>query len=266
MELSVPAAKSRSPLDLLGLWRRGRRSEAPSAATAATTVQIRASWQPGQLEEALDEAWKALREQAALPRAGRTELSVRLGLAHTRVGLMQYADESMPSTAPVPSDAQVQAWVQLVWSLDPKSQIIRWEPQANGGKVLVVCTDRQVFEVLNSFAQREGFRFVSCQPEVLSAREQPGNQAAAEVRAAQTSSGTAFVWLESLDSAPRSPLVQLLHVQDGNISAAWRGWMPPGEDEHSSAPWFRGALHRFFAAHRIPEHTRVVQELRGSQP
>lgn len=192
------------------------------------------------LGETLEDAWAILQKQA-LQDLRALELSVQLGLAHARLGLLHQSEESRVGTRPAAIEGYVQAWIRQMWGMDPATQIIRWDRVGSGNDILISCIDRSIFVELEAFAQRHDLRFVSCNPAVLSAMDLPLQSSV------RNNAPCTLVWTESSATAQRAPLVQILHCAGSQPWALWRGWIPAPEHGDESDTALHGAIRRFGA-------------------
>lgn len=216
------------------------------AASPAASMQPRASHTIslpiGQLSATLEQAGISLKQLVPQDLHG-ADLSVQLGLAHTRLGLLHQAQENDIGTKPSAIDGYVQAWIRQMWGVDPATQIVRWDRMENGHDLLISCIDRSVYVELEAYTQRHGLRFVSCKPAVLNVLESSG-PAADHHNTPRT-----LIWTEPSTTVRRAPLVQLLHCTGTQPSALWRGWVPAPEHTDAPDPILLGAIRRFNAAH-----------------
>lgn len=215
------------------------------AVSLPVTLSIR------QLGDKLEEAWTGLQKQ--LPQGSRrADLSVQLGLAHARLGLMHLNQDSSVGAESAVVNGYVLAWMRQMWNVDPATQIVRWERMENGREVLISSIDRSIYAELEEFAKRHALRFISCKPALLDALES---------RSASASSSDApyiLVWTEPSANAPRSPLVQLLQCTGPQARTLWRGWLPISEDAQVPDTALQGAIRRFGAAYLSKMDAPVV--------
>lgn len=217
-------------------------------------TQLSVALPDGLLAETLETAWSTLQKKRAQAHQ-RLELSVQLGLAHARLGLLQLGEENSVPTKAVAIDSYAKAWIQQMWSVDPATQIIRWDRVGNGSSILISCINRSIFDDLQAFSRRHGLRFVSCRPAVLNALESL-NPSVRKSKAATESSGEiTIIWTESSSSAKRASLVQLLHCTGIQPKALWRGWLPTPAPSDEPDEALRGAIRRFVAANRLTANT-----------
>jgi hypothetical protein len=225
--------------------------------SGGVSTQYALEFIPETLSTALEQAWAtavAKHRQASK----KADLSVQLGLAHARLGLVPLVQDGGTHLTKEAIDSYTQAWVGQMWSLDPATQIIRWEASEAGEQVLISCIDRGVYEELESFAHRHSLRFLSCTPAVLHevhlAAPEPRGKSSAEQQSAQ---GVITVWTEPSSTGQRTPLVQLIHHLDSQPQALWRGWLPKQESSDAPDDALQGALRRFMAANKVPSNTAV---------
>lgn len=226
-----------------------------TAARPATTTQLTVELPAGRLAETLEPAWSALQKQHAQTLQG-VNLSVQLGLAHARLGLLQLPQEGdAPSKAAV-IDGFARAWIQQMWGMDPATQIIRWDWVGDSSDILLSCIDRAVFDELQAICRRHGLRFVSCKPAVLNALDSPhAPTGKRHIAATESAAETTLVWTEPSSSARRASLVQLLHCTGSQPKALWRGWLPAPSSSDEPDEALHGAIRRFTAASRLPANT-----------
>lgn len=243
--LTLHLAQAPQPRGWLARLRRRASPETASAARGKQSVSLAIE----QLSGTLDQAWAALRKLVPQGIQG-ADLSVQLGLTHTRLGLLHQAGEGGIETRNAVIDGYVQAWMRQMWGVDPATQIIRWDRLENGQGILISCIDRLAYAELEAFAQRHGLRFVSCKPAVLDALESPSS--------AQGNASRLLVWTEPSAMARRSPLVQLLHCTGTQPLALWRGWVPSSENADTPDASLHGAVHRFIAANGMKKEAPLV--------
>lgn len=203
----------------------------------------------GQLGDKLDQAWASLQKQMP-PGSRRADLSVLLGLAHARLGLIHLNQDSSMGAESAVVNGYVLAWMRQMWDVDPATQIVRWERMENGRDFLISSIDRSIYTELEGFAQRQALRFVSCKPALLNALESRP--------ASNSNAPYILVWTEPSVTAPRSPLVQLLQCTGPQASALWRGWLPISGDAQAPDTALRGAIRRFGAAYLSKMDAPVV--------
>jgi hypothetical protein len=225
-----------------GWLARLRRHAASPVASTQPRASHTISLPIGQLSATLEQAWGSLKLLVPQDLHG-ADLSVQLGLAHARLGLLHQAQEGSIETKPAAIDSYVQAWIRQMWGVDPATQIIRWDRMENGHDLLISCIDHSVYTELEAYAQRHGLRFVSCKPAVLNALESPGPTAG------HHNTPRTLIWTEPSSTAQRAALVQLLHCTGTQPSALWRGWVPAPEHTDTSDTILHGAIRRFNAAH-----------------
>lgn len=237
-------------------------------ARPATTTRLAVKLPAGPLAETLEPAWSALQKQHAQTPQG-LDLSVQLGLAHARLGLLQLAEESGAPTKAAVIDSYAKAWIQQMWGVDPATQIIRWDRVEDSCGILLSCIDRAVFDELQAFCRRHGLRFVSCKPAVLNALESPHPPTGKKHKAATESAGeTTIVWTEPSSSARRASLVQLLHCTGSQPRALWRGWLPAPTSNDEPDEALHGAIRRFAAVSKLPTDTphKFMHWAQAAQP
>lgn len=255
LTLSQPAQPRGWGARLRTLLRTRRLPTQASPARPAATTQLTIELPAGPLVETLEPAWSALQKQHAQALQG-LDLSVQLGLAHARLGLLQLPQESgAPSKAAV-IERFARAWIQQMWGMDPATQIIRWDRVGNSSGILLSYIDRAVFDELQAFSRRHGLRFVSCKPAVLSALDSPQPSTGKKHKAAaESAADTTIVWTEPSASDRRACLVQLLHCTGSQPKALWRGWLPAPASSDEPDEALHGAIRRFAAASRLPANT-----------
>ncbi len=229
-------AQSLAPRGMQGLLRSlvpGRKPlPAPDfIARIVLNEQVKGHTLPELLEQALSELQATHGALGTAP-----ELEVQLGLDHAHIGLMVLEDMKGSALSSEARKTYAQAWVRRMLHRDPQTQVIRWQVLADARKLLISCVSRDVFDVLQQFCVRHGLRFASCRPAVLSTFGEGAGKAAA----ART-----VVWTEAANGAPRAHSIQLLRIERGQLSAAWRGWVP-GENAAE------GAIRRFQAHSGVP--------------
>lgn len=190
------------------------------------------------LHEALGEVIARLPQERS--RLRPTQLWVRLGMAHARIGLMHLAEANGSRLAADALETYVGAWTRQALHLDPAHQVIRWQVLRDSRHVLVSCIDSDMFVTLTEFAREHGFRFKSCMPALLQ-----------EVRSAPRSATQTLAWTEGANEH-RSPAVQLLRFERGQVVSTWRGWLPqPACDAPDRE--LQAAVRRFNARHGSAE-------------
>lgn len=200
----------------------------------------------GSLQEALECCLHSLAEGGfTIPNGCGME--VHLGLAYSRVGVIQAAPDAEPAAAIQLGDALVAAWVRQTWAIDPSRHVVRWQVLERPQRILVSCIDRDTYELLERFAQVRGLRFVSCLPAILNAA---GNGLLGHQDADSALSST-ICWTERATGGARASTVQLFGLHDGEIRAAWRGWLPPVGAPGGLDREIQGAVRRFLACHAI---------------
>lgn len=234
-----------------GWLARLRRRALPPAASTQPRASHTVSLPIGQLDATLEQAWASLKKLVPQDLHG-ADLSVQLGLAHARLGLLHLVREGGIGAKPAAIDGYVQAWIRQMWGVDPSTQIIRWDRMENGHDLLISCIDRSVYSELEAYAQRHGLRFVSCKPAVLNALESSGPIAS------HHNTPRTLIWTEPSATAQRAPLVQLLHCTGAQLSALWRGWVPAPEHRDTSDTILHGAIRRFNAAHLVKMDAPLV--------
>lgn len=255
LTLSQPAQPRGWGARLRTLLRTRRLPAQATAARPAATTQLTVDLTTGPLTETLEPAWSALQKQLAQT-PEELDLSVQLGLAHARLGLLQLAEESGTPTKAAAIEGYAKAWIQQMWGMDPATQIIRWDRVENSSAILISCIDHAVFDELQAFSRRRGLRFVSCKPAVLNALESPHPSTGKKHKAATESAReTTIVWTEPSSSDRRASLVQLLHCTGSQPKALWRGWLPTPASSDEPDEALHGAIRRFRAASRLPENT-----------
>lgn len=235
-----------------------RQANVAAGGARGVPTQFSTELTPGTLGAALEQAWTAV--AARHPQAGKnTDFSVQLGLAHARLGLVPLVKEGSTHPSKEAVDSYLRAWVEQMWSLDPATQIIRWEATEAGDQVLISCIESGVYEELESFSHRHGLRFVSCTPAVLSAaRPGPPQPRSGPSAATQSAESAVTVWSEPSSAGQRIPLVQLIHHLGAQPQALWRGWLPPTHESRDAPDVaIQGALRRFLAANKLPMSTAV---------
>lgn len=234
------------------LSRLSRRGSPMATATPLhQAVSLTVTLSIGQLGDKLDQAWTSLQRQITQG-SRRTDLSVQLGLAHARLGLMHLNQDSSMGAESAAMNGFVLAWIRQMWDVDPATQIVRWERMESGRDVLISSIDRSVYTELEDFAKRHTLRFISCKPALLDALES---------RPASTSSRDApyiLVWTEPSATAPRSPLVQLLQCTGPQARTLWRGWLPISEHAEAPDTALQGAIRRFGSAYLSKMDAPVV--------
>lgn len=169
-----------------------------------------------------------------------SELHVKLGLEHCRVGVLRVSIEAAKAFAASPQ-AIVAGWVRRAWGIDPNEYLVRWGSVRGSNDQVVSCVHRARFERLRDLAVRHRYRFTVCVPAILDAFD--SSSPAAEI----------VVWTEAAGAA-RSGIVQLLHFEGGALRQAWRGWVPAAEDDDHSLAL---QAHRFMRMHGIGASTPV---------
>jgi hypothetical protein len=212
-------------------------------------VSLPLSLSLGQLGDKLDQAWTSLQKQIP-PGSRRADLSVQLGLAHARLGLLHLNQDSSMGAESAIVNGYVLAWIRQMWGVDPATQIVRWERMENGRDVLISSIDRSIYAELEEFARRHVLRFVSCKPALLDALESRP--------APMSDAPYILVWTEPSATAPRSPLVQLLQCTGPQARTLWRGWLPVSEHGEAPDKALQGAIRRFGAAYLSKMNAPVV--------
>lgn len=242
---------------LRALLRRDVSQRQATSASKRGPTQLSMEFATGELAARLEQAWAAAAAKHP-PAIKNTDLSVHLGLAHARLGLVPLVDEGGTHLTKEAIDSYVQAWVGQMWSLDPATQIIRWEATEAGDHVLISCIDRNVYAELESFARRHGLRFISCTPAVLSAMHlaaPPSRRGSSTAK--QSGESVITVWSEPTSTGQRASLVQLIHHIGPKPQALWRGWLPAQESSSAPEDALQGALRRFMVACKLPAGTGV---------
>lgn len=242
---------------LRALLRRGASQRQPTNASIGASTQLSVEFAPEKLSIALEQAWSTATTKH--PQAVKNaDLSVHLGLAHARLGLLPLVEEGGPHLTKEAIDSYVQAWVGQMWSLDPATQVIRWEVTDAGDHALISCINRDVYRELESFAHRHDLRFFSCTPAVLSAMRlaaPPSRRGSSAAK--QSGESVITVWSEPTSTGQRASLVQLIHHIGSKPQALWRGWLPAQESSSAPEDALQGALRRFMVACKLPASTGV---------
>lgn len=226
-----------------------RGSHIATATPLHPAVSLSLTFSIGQLGDKLDQAWTSLQKQMPLG-SRRADLSVQLGLAHARLGLMHLNQDSSVGAGSAVVNGYVLAWMRQMWDVNPTTQIVRWERMENGRDVLISSIDRSIYTELEEFAKRHALRFVSCKPALLDALES---------RPASSSDAPyILVWTEPSATAPRSPLVQLLQCTGPQARTLWRGWLPLSEHAEAPDTALQGAIRRFGASYLSKVDAPVV--------
>lgn len=163
-------------------------------------------------------------------------LEVELGMAHARVGLMHLADGTAARLDRKTLDSYVEGWMQQVLHLQPSEQVTRWQVLRDPRHVLASFVDKRVYLDLLAFSDEQGMVFRSCIPAVLR-----------PVRAARAAGAGTVMWTEG-SGAARDGSVQLLRLEQGQLRASWRGWVPPSPAPDGTDPALDAALRRFRAS------------------
>lgn len=170
-----------------------------------------ATW--GSLAEALQTTLARVRGDSGPP-LGRARVEVQLGLAHANFGLLRLPDTDARTLSFEAQKTYVQAWVRSMLHLEPTTQLVRWQVQADGKRMLVSCISGEIFETLQAFCSDHQMIFASCVPAALAVASERRERSPATV-----------VWTEGLESR-REGRVQMLRFDDQGLSATWRGWIP----------------------------------------
>lgn len=234
-------------LRYLARWRTNRHPRHPVHKAADQVLSLPL----GQLGETLEQAWAALHKWAPQD-LDALDLSVQLGLAYTRLGLLHLPAESGTESRSTVIDGYVQAWIRQMWGVDPAAQILRWDRVEGGNDILISCIDRPVFVELEAFAQRHGLRFVSCKPAVLNALDLSNPSAENEA------TSRTLVWTEPSATAQRASQVQMLHCVGAQPRALWRGWIPAPEGADTPDDALQGAIRRFSAMSSVKVDAPLV--------
>lgn len=186
------------------------------------------------LSDALAEAAARFPEKGS--RLRPTQLQVRLGMAHARVGLMHLAKGNGARLGAAALETYVTAWTRQALHLDPAQHVLRWQVLRDPHHVLVTCFKKETFETLSGFAQERGLRFTSCMPALLQ-----------QVHSVARSATHTVAWTEGAAEG-RTASVQLLRFVDGQLVSTWRGWLPPSVARCADHE-LDGAVRRFNARH-----------------
>jgi hypothetical protein len=177
-------------------------------------------------------------------------LYAQLGMAHAHIALMQVEGAQARELLSGTADVHVHAWVRDMLHLEPESQVIRWRALERHSALLVSCIDRGVFESIEAHCSRNGLRFVSCKPAMLA-------MIGADQKTKAKVQDVTLAWTECAKEDAPFEALQLLRLRQGELSAAWRGWVPSCDREQR----LDGAIRRFLACHDIPAD-RHVRHLR----
>jgi hypothetical protein len=238
--------------------RKGASSE-PANHACGKKEAASVEWNTSSLRETLDHAYAGLVLGLEHPLKS-TELVVQVGLTHARLGMMRIAQSDRTALRKSDVDEYVHAWVQQVWAVSLKSQVVRWDRSANEDTVLVSCIDRSVFQVLDDFSKRHSLKFSSCIPAVLHLLQETEVATTSDALAVQDSGkhASTIAWTEHHSTQARSSLVQLVHVEDKHPVAMWRGWIPPETKDNAFDAPLQGAIHRFLSAISRPIDGPVI--------
>ncbi len=198
------------------------------------------------LKAVLESAWDALSNVAGVP-LQNSDLEVRLGAAHSRLGLLRLADDGAVRVKPAVGAMLVNAWIRQTWTIDPQSQIVRWHQMQGVPNIVFSCIPRDIFEDLESFCGAHKLRFVSCMPvlmEVLMAaqRDKHSDKTGSPLNSAEMT----LACTEGSPAGQRSDVVQLLRLRNQELNGLWRGRIPPSTSSAVDEP-LEGAVRRFQA-------------------
>lgn len=191
----------------------------------------------------------ALRTSARHSRFARPSLEVRLGSAHSHVGVAMLDEQVNPADRA----ALITAWAMQTWNISPDDHIIRFgglprkEEQSypvtneapevnmpvaqgssgNSQQFLVSCINQSVFNAVARVCAGEILRFVSCTPALLSylPKLTGHNQGALPVAdTARPDSAIAVIDEPALGDA-HGRVVQFVVIKWGSILSITRQWV-----------------------------------------
>lgn len=233
----------RSETAWLGQALRGmllRRLPLDGTASVVAQVDVTGHTLPDRVFPLLGRAFSELQLQYGEALRG-VPLDVQLGLDHARIGLVDLSGVSRDAQTTGNCDTYAHAWVAQMLHLDASAALIRWQLLDQSRKLLVSCVARQIVATLTDFCVQYGLRFSSCRPAVLAALDR--------LHARDARPDPLLVrdvaWTEAAADGGRSGKVQLLRLQGRQLSALWRGWVPPSEARGSKDISLDEAIGRF---------------------
>lgn len=139
-------------------------------------------------------------------------LTVEVGPALARVGLLELDGAGHSRLASADLQAYAHAWVSHTWGLEPADFVIRCHPLPQGHKYVLVCVDTVVPTLLEQLCQQQGLHFSDCTPALVLALSRLPVQTAPSV-------------LVLMESTPGPRIAQLVAMDASGPLSVARVWL-----------------------------------------
>lgn len=217
------------------------------------------------LQATVQQALQQLERRSGKALAG-SALTVEVGSALARVGLLELESVEGSSSAPrlsaVDLHAYAQAWVTHTWGLEPANYVIRCQPLQRGGQYLMVCVNQFVPVQLVQLCLQQGLQFADCTPALVTALATTTKTTAPPVTALAAKS--VLVLTENAPGATNAPqapgagITQWVVMDESgplSVSRTWLGGASPALQDDEVTHLAR----RLCAQHQLPEATPICR-------
>jgi hypothetical protein len=219
------------------------------------------------LQATVQQALQQLARSSHTRLAG-SALTVEVGPALARVGVLELdgaeAGTSAPRLSAADLHAYAQAWVTHTWGLEPTGHVIRCQPLQRGGQYLLVCVDNFVPTQLERLCLQQGIRFSDCTPALVNALATAPATARGQQAGRAAKSVSVSVLMESAPGATNAPqapgagIAQWVVMDESgplSVCRTWLGGATPALQDDEVTHLAR----RLCAQHQLPEATPICR-------